>query len=289
MREHRPDAADTRLDSAWQATRRVAGSTRHGLSHSSAARLRTVHMTSGRVRQGVVVLRAMRIAGARRTMRRLTRRLRGSGYVYVGLTSDLSAPLVKRSKLAIEMHPVDPASFTGFRDEVGEASPRDALEAFSRQQMCDAGVETLYVAIAGDGRPIYAQWCITPSAQAALARLCPGRYPPLHDGEVLLEGAYTFTAFRGMRAMADGMIQLLRCARQAGARTALTYVNIDNVPSLRGCAACGFQADHIRIDHWRFGRRHSTFAPLRRATADRFARATAPREPIADAHRQVAG
>jgi hypothetical protein len=221
-------------------------------------------------------------------MRRLRRRL-WSDYVFVGLTSDLSAPLVKRSELPIEMRPVDPASFRGFRDEFGRASPRDALEAFGRQQMCDAGVETLYVAIAGDGRPIYAQWCITPSARAALARLCPGYYPPLRDGEVLLEGAYTFTAFRGMRAMADGMSQLVCGARQAGARAALTYVNIDNVPSLRGCAACGFRADHVRIDKWRLGRRRSSSAPLRRATADRFALATAPREPIADAHRRVGG
>src|SRR6266567_1113049 len=107
-----------------------------------------------------------------------------------GLTSDLSAPLVRRSELAIEMQPVDPVSFTGFRDEFVGTSPRDALESLGRQQMCDAGVDTLCVARADDGRPIYAQWCITPSAQSALARLCPGYYPPLREGEVLLEGAY---------------------------------------------------------------------------------------------------
>jgi hypothetical protein len=230
------------------------------------------------------VVQGLRKAGARRAARRLKGRL-WSDYVHVGLTSDLSAPPVRRSRLPIEMHPASPATFTGFQDEFIKASPRDALEALGRQQMCDARVETLYVARAGDGRPVYAQWCVTPSVQPTLARLCPGYYPPLRDGEVLLEGAYTFTAFRGLRVMADGMSQLLRYAREAGARRALTYVNINNVAALRGCVACGFHADLIRADRWRFGCRRSAFQPLPPAIAQRFAQVTGAREPAAPTRR----
>jgi hypothetical protein len=240
------------------------------------ARLRRVDTTSRPHGRRWDAAQAARLAGVPLALHELRERL-WSNRVHVGLTSDLSGPVVTRGELPIQMRPVDAGAFTGFRDELGKTSGRDALESLGRQRMCDAGVETLYVTVAGDGRPVYAQWCINASGQAVLARLCPNDFPPARDGQVLLEGAYTFTAFRGMRAMADGMSQLVRAARQAGARSALTYVNIDNVPSLRGCAACGFRPDHMRIDRWRFGHRRSAFAPLSSATADRFAHATAPR------------
>ena len=74
-----------------------------------------------------------------------------------------------------------------------------------------------------------------------------GKYAKLAGGEVLLEGAYTFTRFRGVGAMADGMWQLLAMARRDGARCAFTYVADDNIPSLRGCANVGFVADHVHF------------------------------------------
>jgi hypothetical protein len=58
-----------------------------------------------------------------------------------------------------------------------------------------------------------------------------------------------------MGAMADGMAQLLRIAAAEGATSALTYVAIDNVPSLRGCANVGFDLDHVRVSVRRLGRR----------------------------------
>ena len=72
-----------------------------------------------------------------------------------------------------------------------------------------------------------------------------------------VEGAFTFAAFRRMGAMADGMAQLLRIAAAEGATSALTYVAIDNVPSLRGCANVGFDLDHVRVSIRRLGRRRS--------------------------------
>ena len=98
--------------------------------------------------------------------------------------------------------------------------------------------------------------------QARLHRSTGGLFPPLADGEVLVEGAYTFIAFRKQGAMADGMNQLLATARSEGAHSAITYVTDDNVPSLRGCANAGFELDHVRVTTRRLGRRASRRAPL---------------------------
>ena len=121
---------------------------------------------------------------------------------------------------------------------------------------CEDGVRSLFVAEV-DGQAAYCQWLVRAADQAAIQRHSPHTYAPLRDGEVLLEGAYTFTPFRGKKAMAAGMVQLLHIARDEGAVAAITYVAADNVPSLRGCARVGFVVDRRRVTTVRFGRRRS--------------------------------
>ena len=121
-----------------------------------------------------------------------------------------------------------------------------------RTWMCAGDVRTLYVADGADGRPIYAQWLIRQPDAWRLQDKPP--HDDLADDEVLLEGAYTFVAFRGVGAMADGMGQLLRIACDEGKAAAITYVRDNNIPSLRGCARVGFVLDHVRVNSTRLGR-----------------------------------
>lgn len=177
---------------------------------------------------------------------------------FLGLRADLTAlPPVRRAAIAVEMRPVPAATFRGFHDELGTARGPDYVELLLRVALCEDAVPGLHVAHGPDGRPAYAQWLVGAAEQDRLAAHAPGRYERLADDEVLLEGAYTFDAFRRQGLMADGMWQLLAAAREAGARAALTYVADDNVPSLRGCATAGFRLDHVRVSVRRFGRRRS--------------------------------
>jgi hypothetical protein len=82
--------------------------------------------------------------------------------------------------------------------------------------------------------------------------------------------------------MADGMWQLLRGARDGGADAAITYVAVDNVPALRGCAHVGFVPDHVRLNTRRFGKTRSVIRPVNEETFDAWAAATRrAREPRA--------
>ena len=90
----------------------------------------------------------------------------------------------------------------------------------------------------------------------------------------MLEGAYTFTEFRGKKAMSDGMWQLLAIARDEGYASALTYVADDNVPSLRGCAAVGFVPDHAHLSVRRLTRRRTDRLPVDDAMWERWRAAT---------------
>jgi RimJ/RimL family protein N-acetyltransferase len=197
----------------------------------------------------------VRQAGLRVALRAATEKV-ACTRVSLGLRCDLlTLPAILPGKVPIRMSARDARSYAGFDFELNQAGGADYLEALRRTWMCASGVTTLYVADALDGRPIYAQWLIRKLDDWRLQNKPP--HDVLADDEVLLEGAYTFVAFRGVGAMADGMGQLLRIARDEGSAAAITYVHEDNVPSLRGCARVGFVLDHVRVNTTRFGRERS--------------------------------
>jgi hypothetical protein len=176
---------------------------------------------------------------------------------FLGLRADLTKlPRVRRARVPLTMEPTSTSLFHGFEHEIEHARGMDYVELLLRRGLCDDGVQELYVAF-HDGRPAYAQWLTRPDDQERLHEHSPGRYDVLEPNEVLLEGAFTFSAFRRMGAMGHGMSQLLHIAADEGFTSAITYVAIDNAPSLRGCANVGFDLDHVRVSVRRFGRRRS--------------------------------
>jgi len=167
-------------------------------------------------------------------------------------------------------------SFTGFEDALEVLPPEEFPELLVRARFCRGSVTTLYVARGEDGGCLYAQWLVGREEQQAAGDLLAGTRR-LTEGESLVEGAYTFPAARGRGLMRDGMGQLLLVARERGDERVVTYVDQENIPSLRGCAAVGFRADHVRIETWRFGRLHRRFEQLTAADRDLWSALTAPR------------
>jgi GNAT superfamily N-acetyltransferase len=174
---------------------------------------------------------------------------------FLGLRCDLTRlPRVRKARVPVTMEPTSTSLFRGFDTEIAQSRGTNYVELLFRRGLCDSGVQELYVAYS-DGKPAYAQWLTREDDQDRLHEHSPGRYDPLESDEVLLEGAFTFAEFRRMGVMADGMSQLLHIAKEEGASSAITYVPINNLPSLRGCSNVGFDLDHVRVSVRRFGRR----------------------------------
>ena len=207
-------------------------------------------------------LQLVRQAGFRVASKGAADRL-SSRRVYLGLRCDLGElPEPRPAKVAVEMVARDAPAFGGFNAELRHATGNDYVQVLLRTWMCTNDVRTLYVAEADDGTPIYAQWMVRQADQWRLEAGTPDAHDDLAEDEVLLEGAYTFVAFRGVGAMAVGMGQLLRIARDEGHAAAITYVRDDNIPSLRGCARVGFVLDHVRVNSTRLGRGRSDRAEI---------------------------
>lgn len=171
------------------------------------------------------------------------------------------------AKIPIEMQPVEPAKFTGFEEELSRVPRSEIPDLLSREKLRRRSVQGLYTAFSDSGDPIFSQWLMR-AGQANIPESI--LRAPLRDDEVLIEGAYTFSRYRGMGAMTAGMYQLLAFARDDGYRRAFTGVGIDNVPSLRGCHHVGFELDYIRRSTGRLGVYRRRYRPPRPEEAARW-------------------
>ena len=179
------------------------------------------------------------------------------------LRCDLGAiPPGAPAKIPVCMQPVEPSKFAGFQVEFENATGSDAVEVYFRERLREAGVRTLYVSHGNGGSPVFVQWVVTKENQHLIHANQPGQFPALDQGEVLLDGAYTFSAFRRQGVMSEGLRQVLRIAREEGASRAYAYVWSRNIPSLRECAKVGFHPIHMRVDTRRFGRQQSVLQPV---------------------------
>jgi len=95
------------------------------------------------------------------------------------------------------------------------------------------------------------QWLIARSELDRFKPFFDGELKDLTEDEVLLEFAYTFEGFRGQKIMGAAMAAIAEKGLLSGARFAITYVQKDNIPALKGCAAAGFFPYLIRVEKWR--------------------------------------
>ncbi len=56
--------------------------------------------------------------------------------------------------------------------------------------------------------------------------------------------------------------KIAKKGKEIGARFVLTFVEEDNIPSLKACERAGFSPYAVRTDRWVFFRRHSEFETL---------------------------
>ena len=97
------------------------------------------------------------------------------------------------------------------------------------------------------------QWLVGPEHNDLLASYT--NLPILGDREALLENAFTPPAFRGQGIMGAAMAQIAERADGIGAHWALTVVQEDNLPSVKGCVKAGFEPYMLKLDGWRALRR----------------------------------
>jgi hypothetical protein len=132
----------------------------------------------------------------------------------------------------------------------------------SREEFIEADIPSCYVAVTDDGSPCFIQWLLAPTGNNKVQARRQAHFPRVSEDEILLEGAFVPERHRGKKIMASAMSQVAEKGRESGARWAITYVEAWNLPSLRGCLACGFHPYLIRKVTWRGFARKAECKPI---------------------------
>jgi RimJ/RimL family protein N-acetyltransferase len=146
--------------------------------------------------------------------------------------------------------------------DVDGVPPAERRELLNRRRFWDEGLGTAYVAVDADGHPCYVQWTIPGLDADRIDSFFGGGFPHLGPNDMLLEGAWTLPTARGQRLMSEAMSRITEAGAGPEHRRAVTFVGVDNEPSLRGCRSAGFEVYVERLDTWRFGRRRVQWMPV---------------------------
>ena len=207
-------------------------------------------------------IRLLRAGSAPVLWRAIALRFR-SRTVALGLRRDLSAPhCTPPPRVAVEVRPVRPGDDLSLLDVGPGTSRAEAAIRVSLRRLLQLGLPTCWVSAAPGGPVCHTQWLILSADDAAIHREWGDLFPALHRDEALAEGAYVAEAVRGRGLMANGVEQVALAARRFGARYLVTFVGVENTPSLKACRRAGLVPYLERVEAWHLFRRRVTFRPL---------------------------
>ncbi len=160
-----------------------------------------------------------------------------------GLRRDLAQPFpAPAAKIPISVRPLAESDLPALLAVDATTSPEDRFQIASRRVMADRHLAGGFVAVdERDGRPCYVQWLFGAGDNDFVRRL--QGFPQLAPDEALLEGAYTPASHRGLGIMPAAMALIAEKAEAIGARYVITFVDLTNIPSLKGCQRSGFSPD----------------------------------------------
>ena len=186
-----------------------------------------------------------------------------SDSVSLGLRRDLRVPFTgPTAKIPITVRPLQDSDDLSGLDPAPGLSADDAYARLVQRRLLRSRLQTCYVAIAPEGKPCYMQWIIPPSENPRLRAVFGNLYPVLGPEEALLEGAYTFDAYRGKGIMGAAMTQVAEQAARFGGRWVVTFVDERNQASVKGCLRAGFSPYVKRHEKFRLFHRKVTFTQV---------------------------
>jgi RimJ/RimL family protein N-acetyltransferase len=162
-----------------------------------------------------------------------------------GLCRDLAIPITNpTAKIPIVIRPLQNGDFRSLFYSKGSPDPDEKLQVAWRRAFVDKGASGGFVAVdQRSGTPCYVQWLFGSENNDFLRRI--GGFPMLKPREALLEYAYTPPAYRGFGIMSAAMALIAERAADIGARQVLTFVDQDNIASLKGCQRAGFHPQQL--------------------------------------------
>ena len=197
---------------------------------------------------------------------RLALRAYQNNYSYC-LRRDLQVPFTApEAQIPIVVRPLAEDDIPKLFADVSRLPEFDQAFLYSRLALWKARIPTCYVGVTVEGAPTYIQWLMGPEHNENIQSFFSGTFPVLAPDEALLEDALTLAPFRGKGIMAAAMARIAEQGKTLGARYVLTFVDENNIPSLKGCKKSGFLPYMVRRQRWVLFHLSQTFTKLPEGT-----------------------
>lgn len=157
-----------------------------------------------------------------------------------GLKRDLLQPFEPpKARIAIAIKPYQPEFDPFFREDHSNAG------------LSTSGIRQGFMAVDESGTPCYRQWLMNWHYNPDIQRFWGGAFPVLNPGEALMESAFTPSAGRGKGIMSEAMCKIALKGLDDGVKEVITFVEVNNTASLKGCARAGFEPYILREEKWK--------------------------------------
>ncbi|WP_274475680.1 GNAT family N-acetyltransferase [Mangrovimonas aestuarii] len=168
----------------------------------------------------------------------LTKRLYSNTQSF-GLKRDLEIPFeAPKANIQLKIRPANNSDMEAFR------------KFHTEDRLLSTDIPQCYVATTSSNEVCYRQWLMG-SKQNDKIRYCFGKtFPKLKPDEALLEGAFTLPNYRGKKIMPEAMARIAEKGNELGVKYIVTFVNINNIPSLKGCKRSGFNPYVVRNERF---------------------------------------
>lgn len=198
--------------------------------------------------------------------------------VSVGLRRDLRKEFIPpEANINISIRPLQKTHDIAILKEGGidQKFPKLVKE---RRELLNANIPKCYVAVTEDNIPCYIQWLIGPQHNHLIQHFFSGAFPILNKNEALLEAAFMSYSYRGKKIMPAAMSRITDEAHKLGVRWVITFVDLENIPSLKGCKRSGFSPYILKRDQWFLFQRSTTFDALTKDVLDTYQEVTGDRK-----------
>lgn len=168
---------------------------------------------------------------------------------YVDHFYHLTAPIARlrfpRLRRDIRVAPATAQDLAEMERGIQALDPESRKEVVTRILFFRRGFTGCYVARNDDGELVAMQWLVRPRENALLQSRFPHVFYPLGAREVMSENVFIYPRFRGLGAFPTVKHHVLSIARDEGFHVCHSYVRKDNLVSLNGLLALGFQLQRL--------------------------------------------
>lgn len=157
----------------------------------------------------------------------------------LGLKKDLSVPFkTPEAKINLSIRLI----------ENGDAEYFDMTHF--EDGLINENIPNCFVAVDENDVPCFRQWLMGSKQNDKIKSYFGGTFPCLEEDEALLEGAFIPPKNRGLGIMPAGICMVISKGIDANVRYVITFVEMHNIASLKGCARAGFLPYTLRTVKW---------------------------------------